>query len=426
MRRSLRPLALPAAAAFGLGVALLLLSVLTPAFTDYETEAEGAFAALQRGDLDRFLGLAPAYGGSLILRAPFALLPELWGGGDLALFRTVSLPGVLATTALAVAVFATARAAGRSARAAWLALGLVAASPMAMRALEIGHPEELVGGSLCVGAMLLALKDRWLLAAVLVGLAVANKPWAVVAVIPVAAAVPAGRRLRTLVVAGAVAAVVLAPILLHGGGSLQTTAATARSAGQIFQPWQVFWFFGDPDQVVTGAFGEKPGYRAAPAWAGRISHPLVVLAAAAVALAWWRRRGGHPTTARTDALLLLALVLLMRSLLDTWSIGYYHLPFLLALTAWEVQARRGLPLVSLVATGLLWTTTDLLVRYASPDVQAAAYLAWAVPAVLLLGLRLFAPQATTRSSLGSVLSTSQPSSVTATRSSMRTPVAPGT
>jgi hypothetical protein len=91
-----------------------------------------------------------------------------------------------------------------------------------------------------------------------------------------------------------------------------------------------------------------------------------------------------------------------------------------------VQARRGLPLVSLVATGLLWTTTDLLVRYASPDVQAAAYLAWAVPAVLLLGLRLFAPQATTRSSFGSVLSTSQPSSVTATRSSMRTPVAPGT
>ena len=248
---------------------------------------------------------------------------------------------------------------------------------------------------------------------------------------PVLAALPAGRRARALAVAGADAALILAPILLHGGQSLQTTATTAHSAGQIFQPWQVFWFFGDHGHVVMGSFGEKPGYRAAPEWAGRISHPLVVLAGVGLALTWWRRRSGGGAAAPTDALLLLALVLLLRSLLDTWSIGYYHLPFLLALTAWEVQARRGLPLLALTATGLLWTTTDLLGRMASPDGQAAAYLVWAVPLALALTVRLLAPerfaalarpvagaarralpslaQPTTRSSLGSELSTSQPS-----------------
>jgi hypothetical protein len=448
VRAIARPLAAPAAAALALSLGLLLLSVLTPAFTDYESEAEGAFTALQHGDLDRFLALAPAYGGSLVLRAPFALLPLLWGGGDLALFRAVSVPGALATAALAVAVFAAARAAGQAQRTAWIALGLVAASPMAMRALEIGHPEELVGGTLCVGALLAAARGRAMLAAVLLGLALANKPWAVLAVVPVLAALPTGRRARALAVAAAVAALVLAPILLHGGQSLQATATTAHSAGQIFQPWQVFWFFGEHGRVVVGSFGAKPGYRAAPDWAGRISHPLVVLVGVGVALAWCARRRGARAAAPTDALLLLALVLLLRSLLDTWSIGYYHLPFLLALTAWEVQARRGLPVLALGATGLLWATTDVLTRVASPDVQAAAYLAWAVPLALLLGLRLLAParfaavarpataalsralpslaQATTRSSLGSELSTSQPSSVMATRSSIRTPVAPGT
>ena len=43
-----------------------------------------------------------------------------------------------------------------------------------MRALEIGHPEELVGGALCVGALLAAARDRATLAAVLLGLALAN------------------------------------------------------------------------------------------------------------------------------------------------------------------------------------------------------------------------------------------------------------
>src|SRR5215211_5053128 len=65
------------------------------AFSDYDREA-----ALAHGDVREFLGLSPAYGGSLIMRAPFALLPGLWGGGELAVFRAVAVPCLLAGVAL--------------------------------------------------------------------------------------------------------------------------------------------------------------------------------------------------------------------------------------------------------------------------------------------------------------------------------------
>jgi hypothetical protein len=37
-----------------------------------------------------------------VLRAPFALLPDLWGGGDNALFRSMAVPCLLACALLAV------------------------------------------------------------------------------------------------------------------------------------------------------------------------------------------------------------------------------------------------------------------------------------------------------------------------------------
>jgi hypothetical protein len=73
----------------------------TPAFTDYETEIEPAAQALRAGHLHDFLALLPAYGGSLVLRSPFVFLPDLWGGGYLALFRSLALPCLAAERGLA-------------------------------------------------------------------------------------------------------------------------------------------------------------------------------------------------------------------------------------------------------------------------------------------------------------------------------------
>ena len=82
------------------------------AWNDYETEAKPAFDALVAGHVSSFLALAPAYGGSLVERAPFALLPGLWGGGALAVYRMVALPCLLAAAVLGVWLVTRMRTAG--------------------------------------------------------------------------------------------------------------------------------------------------------------------------------------------------------------------------------------------------------------------------------------------------------------------------
>ncbi len=49
------------------------------AWNDYDTEARPAFDALVQGHVLEFLRLAPAYGGSLVERAPFALAARAVG-----------------------------------------------------------------------------------------------------------------------------------------------------------------------------------------------------------------------------------------------------------------------------------------------------------------------------------------------------------
>jgi hypothetical protein len=358
------------------------------AFSDYETEVEPALWMLLDGDLERSVALLPAYGGSVVLRAPFAFLPDLWGGGDLALYRSMAVPCLAAGALLGVFLWERGAELGRGAAARWLALGLCAVNPLTLRALEIGHPEELLGGALCVGAALAAASRRPLLAGLLLGLAIANKQWAVLAVVPVLALAPEGR-VKLLALAGGVAAAVFGPLWLAGSGAIEDTGKVASEAGQIFQPWQIWWFFGDHGHVVMGAFGEKPGYRAAPEWIASVGRPLVAIVPVAVALALAPRLRGRPWH---DGLLLLALVLLLRCVLDPWNVVYYELPFLLALVTWELHARAGLPVVSLAATLLCWVTLEQLTRQVSPDVQALAYLGWAVPFALALALRLAAPE----------------------------------
>ena len=75
-------------------------------------------------------------------------------------------------------------------------VGLCAANPITLRALDIGHPEELLGAVLCAGAVLAALRGRATLAGVLLGLAMANKAWAVLAIGPVLLALPERRPVR--------------------------------------------------------------------------------------------------------------------------------------------------------------------------------------------------------------------------------------
>jgi hypothetical protein len=391
-----------------LGVACMSwLGLYSYAWNDYENEALPAMQALVHGHFAQFAQLAPSYGGSLLLRAPFALLPGLWGGGSLAVYQAVSIPCLIAGALLGLWLCARMRRKSHGRLARSLALALCVANPITLRALELGHADELLGACLCVAAVLIAAgasaetRSRWtpqpraLAAGLLLGLAIANKESAAIALGPALLALRAGRR-QMLAAAAVSAAALLAPIALLSASFVSATAGSTSTPSTIFQPWQAFWFLGHHGALVHGLFGNsKPGYRIAPAWVGPISHPLVVLCGLlAPAALWWHRRrdaGGRAVVLPvSDALLLLSLVSLLRCLLDTWDNVYYVLPFLIALLAWEVSAYRRPPAIALCATVLCWASFQWMPEVASADAQAAFFLAWTAPLAAVLALRLFA------------------------------------
>jgi hypothetical protein len=399
MPRVARENALCALSALAGCTALAWLGLTGFAWSDYETEAKPAFDALLHGHLTQFLHLAPIYGGSLIERAPFAALPRLWDGGALAVYRMAALPCLLAAALLGVWLVARMRSEGRPLPARLLALIVCIANPITLQALEVGHPEELLGACLCVAAVLCAIAERPLWAGLALGLAVANKDWALLAVGPVLLALPSRRRLPCAASAIAVAAAVLLPLLLvRSGGFIAATRASASPAAAIFQPWQIWWFFGHHGPVVHGLFGQvKPGYRTGPAWSAAIAHPLILAVGFALPAALWlrvRRLPGGRADPRS-ALLAFALLMLLRCVLDTWDTEYYLLPFVFALLAWEVRGPIArVPLLAIASTALAWLSFKWLPeRGVSPDLQAALFLAWSMPLALFLAQRLFAPRA---------------------------------
>lgn len=254
-------------------------------------------------------------------------------------------------------------------------------------------------------------------AGVLLGLAIANKEWALIATGPVLLVLPgpvaspdkpSGQRVRgwtqvwrrrivCLASAGATTAALLAPLMLASrGGFTAGTRAVAVSPGTLFQPWQVWWFFGWHGPPVLRSGVAMHGYRTAPAWTETISHPLIVAVGLGLAGALWlqlRRRTGTGWVGERDGLLLLAFVLLLRCLLDTWDIGYYMLPCLIALVTWEALSHGHRPPI-LALLGIVLPSLGLKTMAehgATPDMQAAFFLLWTLPLGAILALRLFAP-----------------------------------
>lgn len=359
------------------------------AWNDYDDEARASVDALVNGHLLLFLKLAPAYGGSLVMRAPFILVPKLWGGGELAIYRAAAVPCLIASGVLGVWVVSRLRAQGASRVTRALALILCTANPITVLALDVGHPEALLGAVLCVAAVLTAMGDRPIWAGVLLGLAVANQEWALVAAGPVLIALPSGR-LRAMVAAGATAGVVLAPLLVAGHFVSQVKGA-ATPNGAIFTPWQVWWFLGAHAHGTMAAVARST--RVGPGWLSVLAKPLIVGITVPLTLVcvWLRRRGvARPPY---EALLLLMLVLIIRCVLDPWDNWYYPLPFLIALAVWEVLRFKRPPLLGLSASALLWFLTKYLIpaHGVSRDVQCVVFLSIVLPAIFAIASALYAP-----------------------------------
>jgi hypothetical protein len=121
---------------------------------------------------------------SILVRLPFAALAGFAGGGDLLAYQLGSIPCVAAAgvLGLAIARWMERRGASRAACIATVVFSMV--NPLTWEALALGHPEELLGGALCAGAVLAALRGHSTRAGLLLGLALATKQWALIAVLP--------------------------------------------------------------------------------------------------------------------------------------------------------------------------------------------------------------------------------------------------
>jgi hypothetical protein len=349
--------------------------------------------ALARGDLAAFAAEQPMMGAfSLVLRAPFVALAGALGGELLAEYRFGAFICVLALGVLGL-YLARLVAGERPWLIRILVVGLVMGGPMTFKALFWGHPEELLAAALAVAAVLLAPR-RPLVAAVLLGCAVATKQWALLAVVPVVAVAAPEWRLRMLLLAGGVAAAWTAPMAIGDFDRFLDQNRAAGSPGKGVTPSSLWWVFGDVVSTQPGETGEVVENYAIPTWMIRASGPLAIAVAAALSVMFWRRRRDYGPA---DALTLLALLMLIRCILDPMTISYHHAPFYAALAAAEVLRTRALPVLTLGTAGVLVLVSELA---AHPNLLNAVYLAWALPMVLLLVLSLLRARIAQRFALG--------------------------
>jgi hypothetical protein len=362
---------------------------------DFAQEAWPSVHALLLGHLAGFFRLAPSYGGSLILRAPLFLLTGAFGGGRVSTYvlSTLGILVVAAAFALWLVEVMRRRGVGPATRATVVGLSVV--NPMAIEAVQHGHPEEILGAVLCLVAVLAALQGRPTLAGVALGLAIGNKAWGILAVGPVLVALPRGRW-RALGWTVGIAGALLIPFLLAGAtGGGPAGRSTITSTGVFFNRWQVWWFIGSPGHLYPHVDPRLViPYRAGPHWLEVTAHPLIAVLALPLTLLYIpaSRRKTNKLETRYAPLLLLAFLLLLRFVLDPADFSYYSLPWLLALLTWEALRFNRPPVLTLGASLLAWFVfleTDQPALGLSTDAQALIFLVFALIAMGLIGGRLY-------------------------------------
>jgi hypothetical protein len=325
------------------------------------------------------------------LRAPFVRL--VFDQSLTVVYLAGALPCIAAVAALALVLRRRMRALQRPAAAVLLVSVLAVLNPGTLRALHWGHPEEFLAGALCVAAIIAAARGRTMLAGVLLGLALATKQWALIAIIPTLLAA-SEQRLRLAALAGALAIAVALPAMLMQPQAVIGMHTSVIKAQPVAAPANIWWPFSTPRSAAERKAGARGFAAKIPTWMGTLSHPLIVLLGIPIGWLFWRRRDA---LGPYDALGLFALLMLLRCLLDPWNIDYYHAPFLLALLAWEALARDGWPRLTLLASAALALTfpasLDSMSEMSAQSLRyCVTYLAWALPLAGWIALTLLAPQ----------------------------------
>ena len=321
---------------------------------DYGTDAGPPIDALAHGRFGDVLDNPPSMGPvSIVLRAPFIAVADALGAGQLGDFRLGSLVCMIPVVIVALVVTRQAEAKRQPFYAALAFVVVFCAAGPVFRALAFGHPEEPLIGALAVATVLAAAAARPGLALLLLALATATKPTAILAAAPAFIALPAERRGELVRrIAPALAVVVVA--LVAGALAVKSKTLELLDTGKQVRYPSAWYPFGthEPRVVFDGVEWRVVTERTLPAWFGKVTHvviPLLIFPAA-----FLQARFGRQTLAA--AMALLALLMLLRCALDPVSNVYYHVPFVMALAAWELLDRPGLPVITIFGATALYVT----------------------------------------------------------------------
>jgi Glycosyltransferase family 87 len=356
-------------------------------------DAGASIDALSEGDLHGFFANQPPMGSfSLLVRTPPAIVSNALGGDDLAVYRSGVFICVLAAGLLAVFLAASMIRAGRP----WTVWALLAAAclinPLTYQAAYWGHPEEVLGAVLAVGAVIAAGRRHWLVAGLMLGAAIATKQWAALAAIPVLIAAPGGTRVRLALTCAALAAALTVPMLAADPArfhAAQNNVSLKSSYTNTVTATNAWWAFAS-ESFGEGldVYGHKKEIAqfSLPDSVGRGLHMGVIGVAALLSLVYARRRrdaGWNPD----DVLQLLALLFLLRCMLDPLTFSYHHTPFLIALISFEALRRR-VPVLSAYSIGALLVMNEVVVPAGEPALTNLFYLAWTIPLAAVMALPL--------------------------------------
>jgi hypothetical protein len=331
-------------------------------------------AALLHGNLSGYLQHQPIVGlTSVLLRLPVVAIASRLGAGDLSLYKVGALVCLLPLALITAWMLAAPGLSPAQRAVRLLAILVVVQSPILRRAVTSGHPENVLAQLLGVVAVILAMRAHTRWAAVVLGLAVATKESAAIAVLPVLEALPGRRRTAAAIAGAVVLALVCAGWIAEPSAFLRALHGEGHT--RFLMPLSLLWPLASPVRLAGG----HPSLAHVIPWGlTRTGATLLTLAVAAIPASWWYLRSRRHA-ATCDPLAMLALLGALRCLCDSTHELYYYAALLLPLVAWEALEDR-LPLgTALCSLGVAWAFSSLG-RVPGPEI----YLLWTTAELLVI------------------------------------------